>query len=118
MNRPRPLAWGLTLLGALARFLPHAPNFAPVGAMSLFAGARLRGWQAWLLPLVLMAVTDAVLGYSVATPFIYASFLVNVWIGRRLKSTENPLHIAAAALLCSIQFFLVSNFGVWTGRMY
>ena len=34
-------------------------------------------------------------GYSVATPLIYFSFLINVWIGRRLQSTESPLRIGA-----------------------
>ena len=48
----RPLASGLTVLGAVARVLPHLPNFAPVGSISLFAGARMRGWQAYALPLV------------------------------------------------------------------
>jgi hypothetical protein len=93
--------------------MPHPPNFAPVGGLSLFAGARLRGWQAWILPLVLMAITDAVLGFSAATPFVYLSFLISVWIGRRLVSTERALHIASAAVLCSVQFFLITNFGHW-----
>ena len=64
MEKPirRPLALGLTILAALVRVAPHPPNFAPVGGMSLFAGARLRGWMAYLLPLALMAVTDPIVG--------------------------------------------------------
>src|ERR1700683_2064740 len=114
----RPLALSLTVLGALVRLIPHPPNFAPVGGMSLYAGARLRGWQAFAVPLVLMAVTDPLMhegSYSIASPFIYLSFLINVWIGRRLQSTESPFRIGAACLLCSVQFFLVSNFGTWLG---
>jgi hypothetical protein len=115
----RPLALSLTVLGALARLAPHPPNFAPVGGMSLYAGARLRGWQAFALPLLLMAVTDPLLGgYSFATPFIYLSFLISVWIGRRLQATESPLRIGAACLVCSAQFFLITNFGAWLGHMY
>ncbi len=113
-NNVRPLALSLTVLGAVARLLPHAPNFAPVGGMSLYAGARLRGWQAFALPLLLMAVTDPLLGgYSVATPFVYLSFMISVWIGRRLQTTESPIRIGAACLLCSAQFFLISNFATW-----
>ena len=113
VNR-RPLALALTIAGALARLVPHPWNFAPVGGMSLFAGARLRGWQAYLMPIALMAVTDPVVGgYSRATPFIYLSFLINVWIGRRLRKSESPLRIGAAAVLCSVQFFLLSNFPIW-----
>ena len=116
MEKPirRPLALGLTILAALVRITPHPPNFAPVGGMSLFAGARLRGWMAYLLPLALMAATDPIVGgYSKTTPFVYASFLINVWIGRSLRATESPWRIGSAAVLGSIQFFLISNFAVW-----
>jgi len=112
-NSTRPLALGLTVLAGLARMSQNL-NFAPVGALSLFAGARLRGWQAYALPIALMAITDPLLGgYSFATPFIYASFLLNVWIGSKLRSTENPGLLGAAAIAGSIQFFVLSNFGTW-----
>src|SRR4051812_11870911 len=112
-NTARPLALGLTVLGGLARMSQNL-NFAPVGAISLFAGARLRGWQAYALPILLMAVTDPFLGgYSFATPFIYASFLLNVWIGSKLRNTENAGLLAGAAIFGSVQFFAISNFGTW-----
>ena len=69
-NEMRPLAIGLIILGALIRVTQHW-NFAPVAAISLFAGARLRGWRAYALPLVLMAITDPLLGgYSALTPLV------------------------------------------------
>jgi len=106
----KPLAIGLIVLGAVLRVM-QTWNFAPVGAISLFAGARLRGWQAYLVPLVLMAATDPLLhGYSAATPLVYASFLINVWIGTRLRRSENPLWIGSAAVAGSVQFFLLTNF--------
>ena len=37
-------------------------NFAPVGAVSLFAGARLRGMASLPAAIALMAVTDPLLG--------------------------------------------------------
>src|ERR1051325_8398642 len=93
----RPLAIAMVVLCAVMRVIQYL-NFAPVGALSLFAGARLRGWQAWVLPLALMAVTDPLLGgYSAATPLVYASFLVNVWIGSRLRDSESPVLIGSAA---------------------
>jgi len=113
----RPLAIGLVVLAALIR-ITQQWNFAPVGALSLFAGARLRGWRAWAVPLALMAVTDPLVGgYSRATPFVYASFLINVWIGTRLRASESPLKIGGAALLGSLQFFLITNFAVWPGSV-
>jgi hypothetical protein len=113
-NTTRPLGTGLTVVAGLAR-IAQGLNFAPVGALSLFAGARLRGWRAYALPLALMAITDPLVGgYSFATPFIYASFMISVWIGSRfLRNTESPLKIGSAAAAGSLQFFLISNFGVW-----
>ena len=110
----RPLAVGLVLLGVLGRLTQNL-NFAPVGAVSLFAGARMRGWQAYLLPVALMAVTDPFLhGYSFATPFVYASFLINVWMGSKLlRRTEKPAWIGGVAAIGSVQFFLLTNFAVW-----
>jgi len=116
----RPAAVSLTVLGAVARLLPHPPNFAPVGATSLFAGARLPRWQAYLIPIALMAVTDPILAsfYGVRpltrySLFIYASFLVSVWLGRRLRNTESVARIGALVVLNSIQFYLITNFGSW-----
>jgi len=122
----RPAALSLTVLGALARLLPHPPNFAPVGAVSLFSGARLPAWQAYLVPLALMAITDPIIAafhgiapFGREQLFIYSSFVIAVWLGRRLRSTSNVPRIAAFALLNSVQFFLVSNFGTWLGsHMY
>src|SRR5260370_7320290 len=109
-NGVGPLALSLTVLGAVARLLPHPPNFAPVGGMSLYAGARLRGWQAFAIPLLLMAVTDPLMGgYSITTPFVYLSFMINVWIGPPLQATEIPLLIGAACPIRIPQSFLFSN---------
>lgn len=116
----RPLALSLTLMGALLRLIPHLPNMSPVGGFSLFAGARLRGWQAYSIPLIIIVVTDPIMGrllgypsYTIVTPFVCVSFLVNVWIGSHLRRTENPWHIGGAAFLGSVQFFLITNFGLW-----
>jgi hypothetical protein len=116
----RPVALSLTVLGAAARLLPHPPNFAPVGATGLFGGARLPGWQAYLVPLAALAVTDPILSplygfqpYSKYLLFSYVSVLISVWLGRRLRNTENISRIAAITVVNSIQFFLVTNFGSW-----
>jgi hypothetical protein len=116
----RPVALSLTTLGAIGRLIPHPPNFAPVGAVSLFAGARLPGWQAFLVPMALMAITDPILAafyhvpvYSRFQIFIYLSFLIGVGLGRLLRGTKSVPKIAAFALLNSVQFFLLTNFGSW-----
>lgn len=118
-----PVALSLTLAAALVRLVPHPPNFAPIGGMALFGGARLKGWQAYLVPVLAMLVTDPILShiagaptFSALTPIIYLSFLINVLLGRLfLTNTVNPARIGAVVLMGSTQFFLLTNFGVWLG---
>ena len=122
----RPAALSLTVFGAIARLLPHPPNFAPVGATSVFAGARLPAWQAYLIPLLLMAASDPILDATYGRTFslsnhlwIWGSFLISVWIGRRLRRTENAGLIAGALFLSALQFFLITNFPSWlSGGLY
>ncbi len=117
----QPVALGLTLAAALLRLVPHPPNFAPVGSIALFGGAKLRGWQAYAIPLLAMLITDPILShmagypaYSKATPIIYFSFLLYVILGRSLlKGKTSPLRIASVAAAGSLQFFLVTNFFEW-----
>src|ERR1019366_8053027 len=113
-KQSRPLAIGLTVLSALGRLVPHAPNVTPLGGSCLFAGSRVGGWWAYLLPLAVMVATDPFVGgYTAASPVIYAAFLINVWIGRTMLREATAMRVGAAAFLCSAQFFVLTNFAVW-----
>lgn len=118
----QPLALTLTVLAALVRLIPHPPNFAPVGSVALFGGARLRGWQAYLVPVLAMLVTDPIRSrlegyyapYSWGTLVIYACFLINVVLGRAfLRNSSSIWRIGAVALAGSVQFYLITNLYVW-----
>jgi hypothetical protein len=119
----QPIALSLTLAAALVRLVPHPPNFAPIGGLALFGGARLKGWQAYLVPVLAMLVTDPLLSrlsgfpaYSAMTPVIYACFILNVLLGRMfLSNTVSPARIGGIALVGSTQFFVITNFFVWLG---
>ncbi|MDQ2712699.1 MAG: hypothetical protein M3Y24_10810 [Acidobacteriota bacterium] len=119
----QPVALGLILAAAMLRLIPHPPNFAPVGALALFSGARLKGWQAYVVPLLAMLITDPILShmvgysaYSSATVIIYLSILIYVLLGRTfLRNSSKVVRIASVALLGSIQFFLITNLMVWGG---
>jgi hypothetical protein len=121
--RNRYVALGLTLLAAALRLAPHPYNFTPVGSMALFGGARLAGWQAWLIPIAAMAITDPIaswlLGYpaySSMTVIVYACLLINVYLGRTLlRTSQSILRLAGVSMLASTVFFLVTNFFVWLG---
>ncbi len=110
----RPLAIGLTVLSALGRLVPHAPNVTPLGGSCLFAGSRVSGPLAYLLPLLVMGLTDPFVGgYTKLSPVIYGCFLLNVWLGRRLMKQVSAMRVGATAFLCSLQFFVLTNFAIW-----
>lgn len=91
--------------------------------MALYGGARLAGWQAWVLPLAVMAITDPIaswmLGYpaySSMTVIVYACLLINVFLGRTVIGGKRSVpRIGAATLAGSTVFFLVTNLFVWLG---
>jgi len=113
-SESRSLAVGLTIVSALGRLLPHLPNVTPLGGSCLFAGSKVSGWLAYLLPLAVMAVTDPFVGgYSWASIAVYACFLINVFIGRRITRNVTAIRVGAAAFLCSAQFFVLTNFATW-----
>jgi hypothetical protein len=104
----------LILLAAALRLAPHPWNFTPVGAIALFAGATVRDRRmAFLFPMLVMFVTDLIVGFNKLSLLVYASFLLSVLIGRLLNPKRNIPRVAGATFLGSLQFFLITNFGVW-----
>jgi hypothetical protein len=117
----RLLAIGTALVAIPMRLIPHLWNCTPIGGLSLYCGSQLRSWEAFALPLVLLAVSNGILAsiqgkqylFSPVLLFVYASYLLYVLIGRTLCRTRSPWRIGAASVLGSLQFFLVTNFGSW-----
>ncbi len=113
------LAVGLTILAGFIRLIPHPWNFTPVAAIGIFGGARLRLWQALLLPVIVMVVTDVALWQfrsdhpTPFNPYVYGCFAVSVLLGLLLRRSRSWLRMGATALAASLLFFLVTNFGVW-----
>ncbi|MBI4346725.1 MAG: hypothetical protein HY553_07705 [Elusimicrobia bacterium] len=107
------VVFGIILLAAASRLLPHPPNVTPLTAIALLGGASLPAAQAFLLPLAALAMSDLFLGFHATIPFVYAGFLATAAIGLRLKADRGAGRIAAACLASSILFFVVSNVGVW-----
>jgi hypothetical protein len=124
----RPLALGIAvvagLIATILRIVPHPPNFSGVGGLGLFGGARLRTWQAYLLPLGIMMFSDVALWvitgldpkYSLghlSRVYVYASFMIYVAIGRWLCDKSSILSVTFAATLGGVQFFVLTNFCDW-----
>ncbi len=104
----------MIVLAAVLRIVPHPWNFTPIGAMALFSGAVVRDRRiAFLFPVLTLVAGDIFIGSSKLELLVYASFLVNVVIGVCLRRRRTAGRIGVATLLGAIQFFLVTNFGVW-----
>jgi len=112
----------LVFLGALSRLLPHPPNFVAMGALALYAGARLpRRWSIEV-PLAALALSDFVLdagsgraAISGMRLTVYATFAVIVLAGRLARLQFGPARLLTLSIGSSLLFFLTSNFAEWLG---
>ena len=112
------LAFILILIGILLRLAPHAPNFTPVAAIALFSGAYLNKKYALFIPLILMVISDLIIGLHNVAIFTWGSFILITFLGPWLKKRKNALGIVSMSLFSSLLFFIVSNFGVWLMGWY
>ena len=106
---------------AFIRLLPHAPNFAPIGAMALFSGTYLDKKTAFLLPLGAMLLSDLFIGFDSLSSrlTVYGSFALVALIGVWLRSHRSIGNVILASLSASVLFFIITNFGVWAfGTLY
>jgi hypothetical protein len=123
---PGPITLAIMIvLAALSRLLPHPPNFSPVEAMALFAGAYFaKRWIGILMPLAAMLISDIALGlingglyleHFTSLPFllVYACITLSSLMGFGMRGKVNTTRVLGYSLVGSIIFFLVTNFGVY-----
>lgn len=119
MTNSERLALGLIVIGVLSRLIPHPPNVTAVVGVSLLGAYAIRSpWVAALVPVAAMGLADIVLGWHSSALFTYAGMLAGVLIGRGLLRQLSVPRLGGAALLASLAFFLISNFGVYLGGYY
>lgn len=107
----------IIFLAVIARLIPHAPNFAPIGGLALFSGSHFKKKIALIIPLTAMFFSDIFLGFHKTVPYVYVSFIIIALIGGLIKK-DKWQSLASASLVSSVLFFLITNFGVWaTGAM-
>ncbi|MGH9366729.1 MAG: TonB-dependent receptor domain-containing protein [Thermoanaerobaculia bacterium] len=116
----------LVAFGALTRLLPHPPNAVALGALALYAGARLPRRWAFAAPLAALLLSDFFLDFGTGRAAVtlvravdYAAFAGIVLLGRAAASNAPPLGLAGLSVCGSLAFFLASNFAVWlSGELY
>lgn len=123
--------WLMALLSmaviCIGRWMPHPPNFTPLVGASLFAGAiwsqRVSGY---MIPLIGFWLSDLFLNnviyasyysgfvlFSEHFMFSALALLAIVAVGGFFLKKRSMARVGGFAVVSSLLFFLVSNFGVW-----
>jgi hypothetical protein len=123
----------------IMRLVPHIPNFAPVTAAALFGAVYLPKRYALFVPLMIVAISDYLLLYvnpfgpqifnfsqiqplsamvNGTTAWVWGSFMVSALLGLALRKKQGAMRISAVSVVASLQFFIVTNFGVWAAGAY
>ncbi len=111
-------------LAALTRVLSstfQVWNFAPLGAISLFAGSRLPRRWAWLVPMIAMAISDFYLDSDRYRPVfeltrwtILGTYAATTLLGPLARHAKSrPWLLPVLSLSASTLFFITSNLSTW-----
>jgi hypothetical protein len=123
-------AFVLTVLAVLFRVFSatyQVWNFAPMAAISLYAGSRLPRRWAWVVPVVAMVVSDLLLDQGRYRPAfeltrwtIYTTFAVTALLGPLANWPRfGRWLLPILSLTGSILFFVTSNLATWgEGLLY
>lgn len=99
---------------ALSRLIPHPPNFTPICAMAILAGAYIKDLRiALLIPCIAMLISDLILGLHSSLLFVYGAITVIAFATRKLLHRCSFISMAIAAVASSTIFFVVTNLGAW-----
>ena len=103
----------VVLVLAVFRFVPHPPNVTPIAAMALFSGAAFTNRSlAYFIPLAAMIISDLVIGFHSTVWYVYAGVALTVFVGSMINQIK-VVRVGIAAIVASIIFFLITNFGAW-----
>ena len=104
----------LILILALARLIPHPPNFTPIIAVAIMSGYFFKNINLSFLALIVaMLVSDLFTGFYENVIFVYASLLLITFIFYKISNKISFKNLFIYGFAGSLIFFIVSNFGVW-----
>jgi hypothetical protein len=99
----------LVVVGILMRLVPHPYNFTPVTAIALFAGAALSTRIAFTLPLIIMIISDLIIGPHPLFWLTWGCFSLVTCLGWAFSKSATVAKICLATLSGSVIFFVVTN---------
>lgn len=112
---------------AMTRIIPHWPNVTAVAAIAIFGGATLRNsFTAVLIPLLAIFISDLIINnvfysayyegftfFGASAGWIYAAFILMAVISHFSIKSFKTSTITITAIVSTILFFALTNFGVW-----
>lgn len=107
------LALVIISFGILSRVAVHIPNFSPVLSLAFLGGMYLKGRQAVWVPLALMVVSDAIIGFYPLMWVTWGSILMISVLGIWLKERKSLATVLGGSVLSALIFFVVTNFASW-----
>ena len=107
------LVISILMLGIVSRLVVHLPDFTPIIALALFRGAYLQKKYALIVPLLLMLITDVILGFHNTMFFTWGSIFLISFLGMKLMEKKNFMNGLCSSLASVLIFFVITNFGVW-----
>ena len=107
------LALIIISFGILSRIVVHTPNFSPVYALAFLSGMYLRGRQVVMVPLVLMIISDYIIGFYPLMGVTWASIVLMSVIGLWLRDRKSAVTVLGGSILSALIFFITTNFASW-----
>ena len=104
------ISFGIFIVLAITRFIPHPPNFTSLIALSFYAPA-LFGVR--FIPAVVLSfvLTDLYFGFHATTLFTWGSVILVGLYSKYLSSSL--VKRLSGSFLGACLFFIITNFGVW-----
>ena len=109
------ISFGIFIVLAASRFIPHPPNFTSLIALSFYVPAIL-GIK--FIPALILGfmITDLIIGFHGLTLFTWGSVIIIGFMSKFFLF--NLSKRITGSLLGALLFYLITNFGVWSLGSY
>ena len=109
------VAFGVLIVLASSRLVPHTPNFTSLQTLSFYIPALL-GMRFLPITVICLAITDLVIGFHSLVFFTWGSVIIIGLTSKYLK--KNFTYRIVGAFSAAILFYIITNFGVWISGSY
>ena len=104
----------LILILALARLIPHPPNFTPIIAVAILSGYFFKNiYLSFAALLISLLLADFFIGFYNNMLFVYLSLFLIAFVFYKISKQINFKNLFVYSFAGSLIFFVITNFGVW-----